>query len=311
MDVKHLEYFITIVESRFNISKAAEALYISQPALTKYIKEFESAEHVQLFIRYKGRLVDLTPAGHLFYDKAKDVVKQYHKLMDQLHQPQGLIRGTVRLGIPSLVLTSLCLSIIPKFIKENLNINLKITVDGAQKLQELLLLQEIDLAFLIEPITHPNLAHTNIYTDQVAAVFNSNHRLAQATKPLSYKDLEHEKLCIFDESFLLHNQIIKNFHLAGITPNIFFKSKEWDLLASLCEEMDTVALLPHPIVKFCDKNATLPNPSGQGYQRGTIVSRPLDPKFLWTITLAKINNVYHNESINLTEQYFIKHFQSN
>ena len=40
MDVKHLEYFITIVESRFNISKAAEALYISQPALTKYIKEF-------------------------------------------------------------------------------------------------------------------------------------------------------------------------------------------------------------------------------------------------------------------------------
>lgn len=93
---------------------------------------------------------------------------------------------TVRLGIPSLVLTSLCLTIIPKFIKENLNINLKITVDGAQKLQELLL------------------------------------------------------------------------------------------------------------------NATLPNPSGQGYQRGTIVSRPLDPKFLWTITLAKINNVYHNESINLT-----------
>ena len=197
MDVKHLEYFITIVESRFNISKAAEALYISQPALTKYIKEFESAEHVQLFIRYKGRLVDLTPAGHLFYDKAKDVVKQYHKLMDQLHQPQGLIRGTVRLGIPSLVLTSSCLTIIPKFIKENPNINLKITVDGAQKLQELLL------------------------------------------------------------------------------------------------------------------NATLPNPSGQGYQRGTIVSRPLDPKFLWTITLAKINNVYHNESINLTEQYFIKHFQSN
>ncbi|MFW7374272.1 LysR family transcriptional regulator [Vagococcus fluvialis] len=54
MDIKHLEYFTTIVENNFNLSQSAKILLISQPGLTKFIKEFEEKEEVELFVRSKG-----------------------------------------------------------------------------------------------------------------------------------------------------------------------------------------------------------------------------------------------------------------
>ena len=292
MDIKHLEYFITIVENRCNISKAAEVLYISQPALTKYIKEFEESENVNLFIRYKGLLIDLSPIGKSFYEDAKLVVSDYHNLMKKLHVPAGNVRGTVRIGIPPIIVTSLCRSIFPKFIAEHPNIELKIYEAGAAELQRKLLLQEIDLAFLITPITMPNISHTDVHSNQIVAIFNKDHWLAKVDGPITYKMLENAKLAIFDETFLLHNQIIKNFHLSGVSPNIFFTAAQWDLLIAICEAMDTVALLPRPILElYKDKN---------------LEYRTFDPEFPWTVTLAKLNNVYQNDLVKDTERYFIE-----
>ena len=81
MDIKHLEYFITIVENNFNLSQSAKILLISQPALTKFIKEFEEREDVELFVRSKWRLIDLTPLGKEFYENS---------CLDQNHQNKEL-----------------------------------------------------------------------------------------------------------------------------------------------------------------------------------------------------------------------------
>lgn len=74
MHIKHLEYFTTIVENNFNLSQSAKILLISQLGLTKFIKEFEEKEEVELFVRSKGRLVDLTPIVKEFYDNALTVL---------------------------------------------------------------------------------------------------------------------------------------------------------------------------------------------------------------------------------------------
>ncbi len=82
VDIKHLDYFTTIVENNFNLSRSANILLISQPALTKFIKEFEEQEDVALFVRSKGRLVDLTPIGKEFYDNALVVLSNHQQLME-------------------------------------------------------------------------------------------------------------------------------------------------------------------------------------------------------------------------------------
>lgn len=63
MDIKHLYYFLSIVEHNFNLSRAAESLYIVQPTLSTMINDFEKNEKVDLFNRKKGRIVGLTHAS--------------------------------------------------------------------------------------------------------------------------------------------------------------------------------------------------------------------------------------------------------
>ena len=63
MDIRHLRYFVSIVDNDFNLSRASLNLYISQPALSMMISDFENKEGVQLFKRAQGKIVGLTYVG--------------------------------------------------------------------------------------------------------------------------------------------------------------------------------------------------------------------------------------------------------
>lgn len=296
MDIKHLEYFTTIVENNFNLSQSAKILLISQPGLTKFIKEFEDKEDVELFVRSKGRLVDLTPIGKEFYQNALLVLEQYDKLMQDLRINKETIKGTIKVGIPPVILTVLFKKAIPQFILKNPNIQLEIVEAGAYELQKMLLLQEIDIAFLIDPITTNNIQSKTVVEDQAVVVFNTQHPFAESKEPLTYNDLANERIILLNSTFMIHHQIKKNFQVASITPHIFFESGAWDLLASMCESLDLVTILPAPIVPH--------------YSENTLLSRPITPHFSWTVKICRLENVYHNHLVEFVENFFIHFFNS-
>lgn len=295
MDIKHLEYFTTIVENNYNLSHSAKILLISQPGLTKFIKEFEDKEGVELFIRKKGRLVGLTPIGKEFYENALSVLDRYEVLMQDLRINKKTIKGTIKIGIPPVILTVLFKNAIPEFILNNPTIHLEIIEAGAYELQKMLLLQEIDIAFLIDPITTPNIQSKTVVSDQVVVVFNKNHAFAKETTPLSYKDLANERIILLNNSFMIHHQIKKNFKVAGITPNIFFESGAWDLLASMCVSLDIITILPAPIVPH--------------YTNDALVYRSINPHFSWTVKICRLENIHQNHLIEFVEDFFINYFQ--
>ncbi|MDT2829352.1 LysR substrate-binding domain-containing protein [Vagococcus carniphilus] len=296
MDIKHLEYFTTIVENNFNLSQSAKTLLISQPGLTKFIKEFENKEDVQLFVRSKGRLVDLTPIGKEFYENALLVLTQYNKLMEDLRINKETIKGTIRVGIPPVILTVLFKKAIPQFIVQNPNIQLEIVEAGAYELQKMLLLQEIDIAFLIDPIITNNIQSKTVVEDQAVVVFNKNHRFTNYEGPISYSNLANERIILLNSTFMIHHQIKKNFQVANITPHIFFESGAWDLLASMCESLDIITILPAPIVPH--------------YSENTLLSRPITPYFSWTVKICQLENVYHSHLVEFVEEFFIDFFKN-
>ncbi|VEI47594.1 transcriptional regulator CysB [Actinobacillus equuli] len=55
MDIRHLRYFVAIVDNDFNLSRTSQNLYISQPALSMMISEFEQRENIQLFKRNNNK----------------------------------------------------------------------------------------------------------------------------------------------------------------------------------------------------------------------------------------------------------------
>ena len=72
MDLREQEY-VTVLAKYGNITKAAEALYVSQPTLSIFIKRLEERMGIKLF-QYIGKKMILTPAGELYVKRAKELL---------------------------------------------------------------------------------------------------------------------------------------------------------------------------------------------------------------------------------------------
>ncbi|MCD8149611.1 MAG: LysR family transcriptional regulator [Clostridiales bacterium] len=76
-------YYFTIVAKMKNITKAAELLYISQPALSIHMKEFEQELGIRLFNRQKNK-IDLTPAGQILYQRTAKFYSQIPEILNDV-----------------------------------------------------------------------------------------------------------------------------------------------------------------------------------------------------------------------------------
>lgn len=97
MTFLQIKYFITVAKS-LSFTKAAEQLYVSQPALSRHIKCLESEFNLQLFVR-TATGIKLTPAGSLLFVGLSESYENYIELMDKARKVQQGLTGYLRIGI--------------------------------------------------------------------------------------------------------------------------------------------------------------------------------------------------------------------
>ena len=97
MDIKQLNYFVQIAQCG-SYSLASQKLYISQPALSKVIKNMEDEMGFSLFYTYQ-RKQKLTDAGQLFYDKAVKLLEGYNDLIQTTYVEECIDKGHVKIGL--------------------------------------------------------------------------------------------------------------------------------------------------------------------------------------------------------------------
>ena len=96
MEIRVLQYFLKIAELE-NITKAAEALHITQPALSRQLAELESELGTQLLLRGK-RKTTLTEEGRLLQKRALEITALVHKTKEEIHHENDHISGPIRIG---------------------------------------------------------------------------------------------------------------------------------------------------------------------------------------------------------------------
>ena len=96
MELRELRYFLAVAREQ-NITKAAEALYISQPSLSKQMQNLENEIGRPLFAR-GSRKVTLTEAGVLLKKRAEQLLELYEKTEQELAAPEETVCGEVRIG---------------------------------------------------------------------------------------------------------------------------------------------------------------------------------------------------------------------
>lgn len=248
MDILQLKYFIAIVENDLNLSLASKKLHLSQPALSKYILKFEEEENLKLFERKNGRLSGLTFAGENFYNNAKVVVESHTNMLTELREQSKKITGTVRIGIPPLILTVLFTEIMAQLIISNPTISFIIVEQGAYELKKQLFLGEIDFAVILAPTElSPLLFEETLISEDELTLFMSTNNPLSELESVTWNDLKKSNLAIFNETFMIHHLLKRKFDSLKITPTVSLMSGSWDFLLEVTRTSDFITILPSPV----------------------------------------------------------------
>ncbi len=174
-------------------TKAAEALSVSQPAITMQIKQLESQFDAKLFERGKGRVV-LTKEGEIVLKYAQRMIAIENNLLQELKNEKDRIRS-LTVGITHTAESSSIIEALARFVSGIDHLSLKILTNTTDHLISMLKNYEIDFAFAEQPVTSPNLCYTTLGTDKLILAVAPEHPLA-GRESVTIEELKKERLIL-------------------------------------------------------------------------------------------------------------------
>ncbi|MEK4360504.1 LysR family transcriptional regulator [Paenibacillus sp. FSL M7-1455] len=246
MDIRQLQYFMEVARLQ-SFTKAAETLYITQPTISKTIRNIEEELGVTLFDR-SGKKVVLTDAGRIIYEQAQPIVKSFQSLSSELGDLKNLKKGHIRLGLPPMVGSSFFPEVIGQFHQKYPQVTMQIFEDGAKKVEVDVESGLLDIGVVVLP-TDDALFHSfSFVRENLMLLMHPSHRLADR-ECARLIDLAEENFVLFREDFALHDRIITECVKVGFQPHIVYESSQWDLISGMVAANLGIALLPETICR--------------------------------------------------------------
>lgn len=172
-----LQVFNTVAK-RLNFTKAAEELFITQPAVTKHIQEIENHFKVKLFER-NGTKIKLTPAGETLLHFTDQLFTVYRNMEFELNTFTQQHTGKLRIGASTTVAQYVLPPVLAAFHRKFKDIKVTLTINNTGQIEQALQNKDIELG-IIEGQSKNNLfKYTEFVKDELVLVANINHPLAK------------------------------------------------------------------------------------------------------------------------------------
>lgn len=256
MQLRDIQYVVTVAhESSF--SKAAQALYISQPALSQSIKRLENELGVPLFIR-ENNSIRLTAAGKIFVADGTEILKMSNALRTKMSDIINLRDCHLKIGISTFYSNCYLPKIIPAFQRQYPSIHLEIIEEISMVLEKLAEEEKVDFCMIPGPLDSKQLDCHIIYQEQILMALPSDHPLNRQITPALSSGLPFIDLALLkDEPFVFlkkHQKFTRMGHQlcenAGFSPNIIFETGNWNTVHSLVSTGMGVGFIPEILTEM-------------------------------------------------------------
>jgi DNA-binding transcriptional LysR family regulator len=230
---------------RQSVSRAAEALFISQPALTARIKALEADLGTQLFVR-TPRGMRLTDAGSAFLPYA---VRALETLTDGRMQVNALERGgagRLVVGAAPAVSTYVLPPLLRRFSEGYSRVSVSVRTGHSEEILDLVLREQVNVG-LVRALQHPDILSTPLYEDRLILVVERSHPFAKGGR-IRMKQLADEQLVQFDRTSSYRDLTSALFVTAGVSPAGRMELDNIDAAKKMVEQGFGVALLPQTSV---------------------------------------------------------------
>ncbi|HYM14937.1 MAG TPA: LysR family transcriptional regulator [Dehalococcoidia bacterium] len=240
MDLGQIEAFVQVAQHR-SFSKAADALFLTQPSVTARIQSLERDLGEALFER-NGRGVRLTEMGATFLPFARRSLKALQEGRDALEGMRNLDIGTLKLGSALTVSTYVLPKILKRYCSAYPGVEVSVHTGRSEQVLQMVLSDDVHCA-LERTVQHPEIVTIPLYEDDLVLVASPEHRFARAGSA-TIEDVGREPLILFDRGSS-YNQLIQGvFRQHGIVPRTLMELDTIEATKKMVEEGLGIALLP-------------------------------------------------------------------
>lgn len=166
------------VAKQMSFTKAAEALFMTQPAVTFQIKQLEETYNTRLFERGHGR-VALTPAGEIVFDFAERILTLSSELDTRLREMTGRVSGPLLIGASNTIAECMLPNVLGEFKSRYPEVRARLFVANSETIENRVAEHGIDVGLIEAPSHLPSLLTEPCCQDEMQVIVAPGHPLAK------------------------------------------------------------------------------------------------------------------------------------
>lgn len=191
MNMEGLRLFCLVVDEG-SISQAARLSFVSQPAVTRQIKQLEEFYKVQLFERDSGKLT-LTEAGKILYPYAKEIIHYGKRSVDAMQELTDSHGSVLHIGASPTIGEYLLPHLLGDFMKASPDLKFSISIANTPTILRELEDNNLDVALVEGGVSDESLIKEMFFQDEMILVISPEHRWKERIS-ISVNELEEEKM---------------------------------------------------------------------------------------------------------------------
>lgn len=244
-DLWQLRYFVAVAE-RLHFGRAAQALHMSQPPLSRAIRSLEERLGVALFARSRRR-VELTSEGGRFLEEARRILGQLERSVRELHGMAAGEQGRLRIGFVSLADYGVLPGLLKNYKAARPGVTLALREMLSPEQAAALAAGELDFGLLLPPVLgEAGLERIVVQRERFVAALPARHRLARGSGRLAVKELEGEPFVTVPREIApgLYDIVRGLAERAGSALNVTQEAIQMQTVVSLVSSGLGVSLVP-------------------------------------------------------------------
>jgi DNA-binding transcriptional LysR family regulator len=243
MELRHLRYFVAVADA-LHFARAAAHLQIAQPSLSHQIRQLETELQTTLLLRTKRR-VELTDAGRLFLEEARDILARADRAAMSARHAGGGVRSRLRVAIGYCMDQSVVINAVSRFSARQREVQVEVTTLSVPSQASALRDRRLDVGFMRPPVSDLALASEVLVREPFVAVLPRNHRLA-SRKRVALSSLVHEPFVLVPRETVpvFHDAVLTACRVAGFMPRVSYEADHLPMLLGIVAAENAVALVP-------------------------------------------------------------------
>ncbi len=250
-EIRQLRYFIAVAE-RLHFGRAAEALHISQPPLSRAIRALEEELGAELFVRNRRR-VELTPAGTRLLEDGRRLLAQLGRTAQEVRGLAEGRSGRLRIGFVSLADFGMLPGLLKAYKAAHPGVRLALREMLSPEQAAALLAGELDFGLLLPPVAGvEQLEHVVVQRERFVAALPATHRLASGRGKLPVSALAGEPFVVAPRDIApgLYDIVSALAARAGISLNVAQEAIQMQTVVSLVSSGLGAAIVPGSIANL-------------------------------------------------------------